>query len=104
VVTYSEVKELLEGRGFRPGEEENPTVLNIVLERFMHERGVETYDDLNAAFTDAGYQQDLDTFLDACEGTMDSMTIEFVRDVTDVLALDEDEKLALAWGHLWGSK
>jgi hypothetical protein len=105
VVTFDEVKELLEGRGFRPGEEEMaPSIFNVVLERLMQERRVESYDDLYDLFTEAGYDMDFETFLDACDGANDAMSTEFVRGVVDVLELDAEEEKAYAWAHLWGTK
>jgi hypothetical protein len=104
-VTYTEVQELLEGRGFRSGDEEMaPTVFSVVLERFMQDRDIETFDELHFAFTEAGYELDFETFLEACSGEADAMTIEFVRGVVDVLALDEKELAAFAWAQLWGSE
>jgi hypothetical protein len=104
VVTYTEVTELLEGRGLRPSEEDYPTVFNVVLERLTEERGIETYEDLYDLFTEAGYERDFALFMDACAGTMDTMNVQFVRGVTDVLKLDEEEKAAFCLAHLRGSK
>ncbi len=35
MVTVTDVKELIEGRGLEPGEDDYPTVFNVVLERMM---------------------------------------------------------------------
>jgi hypothetical protein len=105
VVTITDVAELLEGRGLRPFEEEmEMTVFNVVLERFMEARRIDTYDDLHAMFTEAGYEMDYEMFLDACYGVNDAMTIPFVRGVIDVLELEPEEAKAFAWAHLWGTE
>jgi hypothetical protein len=104
MVTVTDVEELIGGRGLEPGEEDNPTVLNIVLERFLQERGVETYDDLYEMFTDAGYELDLETFLDQCDGTSRDTHEDFMRGVASVLELDHEERIALAWASVWGRK
>jgi hypothetical protein len=97
MVTTADVKGLIEGRGLEPGEEEYPTVLNVVLERFMQERGVESYDDLYTMLTEAGYDAlDLDSFLDQCDGTDGDIHQDFVRGVVDVLDLDYEEMMAFA--------
>jgi hypothetical protein len=78
-------------------------VFNIVLERLMQERGVETYDDLFEMFTDAGYDEwDLESFLEECDGTSGPMHEDFPRGVARVLDLDYEEKMALAWANVWG--
>jgi hypothetical protein len=104
MVTRTDVQELIQGRGLEPGEEDNPTVLNVVVERFLQERGVETYDDLYEMFTDAGYELDLETFLDQCDGTSGDTHQEFMRGVATVLDLDEEEMKAFAWAAVWGRK
>ncbi len=106
VTTVDDVKELLEGRGLRPDEEmsplANPSVFNVVLERLMVDRGVETYDDLYKMFTEAGYELDFDTFYDDCQGDTSEMRDEFVRGLGYVLDLDEEERLAFIWALAWG--
>jgi hypothetical protein len=105
-VTHTEVQELLESRGFRSSDEEiAPSVFAIVLERFMQDREIETFDELHFALTEAAYELDFETFLDACSGDTDAMTIEFVRGVVDVLDIVDNEELAaFAWAYLWGSE
>jgi hypothetical protein len=106
MVTVTEVKELIEGRGLEPGEDQepkNPTVFNIVLERLMTERGIHTYDDLYAMFVDAGYGDwDLETFLEECDGTSGLIREDFLGGVARVLKLDREEMMALAWANIWG--
>jgi hypothetical protein len=105
MVTVTDVQELMEGHGLEPGEEDNPTVLNIVLERFMQERGLETYDDLYSMVIEAGYDAlDLEGFLDQCDGTVGDIHQDFVRGIADVLDLGSEEKMAFAWANLWGRK
>jgi hypothetical protein len=105
MVTVTDVQELIEGRGLEPGEAQepkNPTVLNIVLERLMTERGIHTYDDFFVMFTEGGYELDLETFLDECDGTSGLIREDFLGGVARVLELDEEEMMALAWANIWG--
>jgi hypothetical protein len=103
MVTHTDVKALIEGRGLEPGEEDNPTVFNIVVERLMRDRAIETYDDLYAMFTEAGYEEiDLEEFLEQCDGTSDFIREDFVSGMATVLQLDREEKLAIAWANIWG--
>jgi hypothetical protein len=108
MVTVTDVQELIEGRGLEPGEDQepkNPTVFNIVLERFMQERGVETYDDLYAMFVDAGYGDwDLESFLDECDGTSEFLYEDFVGGVARVLGLDGEERSAFGYAYMWARK
>jgi hypothetical protein len=102
MVTKTDVDELLQGRGRESYEQNHPSVFNVVLERLMEERSVETYDDLYDMFTDAGYELDFDAFYDYCQGEANLIHEEFVRGMVGVLELDEEEKLAFAWAIMWG--
>jgi hypothetical protein len=98
----AEVKELLEGRGIEPYEEDHPSVFNIVLERLMEERGIDTYDDLYAMFTEAGYELDFETFYADCEAESGVIRDEFVRGMVDVLELGEDQRTAFGLAIMLG--
>jgi hypothetical protein len=102
MVTFTDVKALVQGGGRRPDEDDDQTVFNIVLERFMEERGIETYDDLYSLFTEAGYELDLETFLEECQGTSGLIYEKFVGGVATARELDREEMSALAWANVWG--
>jgi hypothetical protein len=90
-------------RGLRVrAQEDCPSAFNVVLERLMEERGIETYDDAYEMFTEAGYELDFDTFYDDCNAYSDVIRDEFVRGMMDVLELNEEERLAFAWAIMWG--
>jgi hypothetical protein len=102
MVKTTEVQALIKGVGREPHEQDGRPVFNVVLERLMGERGIDTYDDLYTMFTEAGYELDFETFMDDCHAESDLIRGEFVRGMLDVLNLDWEEKLAFAVAILWG--
>ena len=102
MVTSTEVHALLKGEGRGPDEQDGRPVFNVVLERLMAERGIESYDDLYAKFTAAGYEMDFETFMEDCYAESDLLRGEFVRGMVDVLELDEGEQMAFAVAVTYG--
>jgi hypothetical protein len=100
-VTSTEVQALLAGRNTEPYDQDQ-AVFNVVLERLMEERSIETYDDLHAMFTDSRYEMDLELFMDDCYAESEELHPEFVRGVVDVLELGQEEQAAFALAITFG--